>query len=55
MVYFNQNGLWDTSTFSSNTQNFSINAKVDAKEYWITDRQYYDVLKTHLDQQLMSI
>ena len=46
IAYFNQNALWDTSTFSSNTQNTGTNAKVDMKEYWITDKdQYYDVLK----------
>ena len=43
--YFEQNALWDTSTFSSNTKNTG-NDSVSMKEYWITDKdQYYDVLK----------
>ena len=44
--YFQQNALWDTSTFSSNTENTGTDKKVDMNEYWITDKdQYYDVLK----------
>ena len=46
IAYFNQNALWDTSTFSSNKENTGTSSKVDMKEYWITDKdQYYDVLK----------
>ena len=43
--YFEQNAMWDTSTFSSNTKNTG-NDSVSMKEYWITPKdQYYDVLK----------
>jgi len=42
--YFEQNALWDTSTFSSNTKNTG-NDSVSMKEYWVTPKdQYYDVL-----------
>ena len=44
--HFQQNALWDTSTFSSNKENTGNEAKVAMNEYWITDKdQYYDVLK----------
>ena len=44
--FFNQNALWNPSTFSNNKENTGKVSKVDMNEYWITDKdQYYDVLK----------
>ena len=44
--FFNQNALWNPSTFSNNKENTGTISKVDMNEYWITDKdQYYDVLK----------
>ena len=43
--FFNQNALWDTSTFSNDKENTGATSKVDMNEYWITNKdQYYDVL-----------
>ena len=38
--FFNQNALWDTSTFSNDKENTGATSKVDMKEYWITNKDY---------------
>jgi len=44
--FFNQNALWDASTFATNKQNTGAVAKVDMKEFWIGPNMFgYQTIK----------